>query len=91
MKIFKSEFKKSCNAGYLIGTILFIAYLSLLPLVYTQGDKNGYDAGYQAGLNYTPPTMKMIDSLTIPEFTAKERRIISQFMLIIKKASEVKE
>ena len=58
---------------------------------FNSGYDVGYEKGYQAGLNYTPPTMKMIDSLTIPEFTAKERRIISQFMLIIKKASEVKE
>ena len=69
--------------------------LIILAMVTTkyinQQNDNAYNAGYQAGLNYVPPVMQRIDSLTIPEFTAKERRIISQFMLIIKKASEVKE
>lgn len=73
----------------IIMALLISIIVVLVIILGNSGD--AYKKGYQAGLNYTPPAMSRIDSLTIPEFTPAERRIISQFMLIIKKASEVKE
>ena len=73
-------------AGLFFGFTMGILFVNLV----LGSNSMLYKQGFEDGKNYTPPTMKMIDSLTIPEFTAKERMVIAQFMIIIKKASEVK-
>ena len=78
---------KSENVIIMI-VILIVLSSIILGFVYADSE---YHRGFEAGKNYVPPTMSRIDSLTIPEFTPAERRIITQFMIIIKRAAEVKE
>ena len=73
----------------LIIVLLLTTVIVLLVILGNAG--NSYNKGFEEGKNYVPPTMSRIDSLTIPEFTPAERRIITQFMIIIKRAAEVKE
>ena len=72
----------------LIISLIFLLIAAIF--IYRYGE-NKYSKGFEAGKAYTPPAMSRIDSLTIPEFTPAERRIITQFMLVMKRAAEVKE